>query len=149
MTQLGQHLFEPSAVTTSFQADDYCATESGIKCSYVVTLMAQLEAMNLAICQVAVTDCLLTSMKINCDIYCHRAPPLLITNPTGSVNNSRSEVPVSSHQINTGQHRFKTASQPASEPLLIYPACANLCSSAAVVDADLTSPVFRISLSLL
>src|ERR1051325_5268405 len=41
--------------------------------------------MNLTVSQVTVTDGLLTSMKINCDIYCHRAPPLLITNPTVSV----------------------------------------------------------------
>src|ERR1041385_8062463 len=54
--------------------------------------------MNLTVSQVTVTDGLLTSMKINCDIYCHRAPPLLITNPTVSVNNLRWEVPVSSHQ---------------------------------------------------
>src|ERR1043165_1017684 len=99
MSQLGQHLFEPGAVTTGFESDDYFTSECAIKPPHVVTLMAQLKPMDLAICQVTVTDGLLTSMKINCDIYCHRAPPLLITNPTVSVNNSRSEVPVSSHQI--------------------------------------------------
>src|ERR1043165_5364095 len=99
MSQLGQHLFEPGAVTTGFESDDYFTSECAIKPPHVVTLIAQLKPMDLAICQVTVTDGLLTSMKINCDIYCHRAPPLLITNPTVSVNNSRSEVPVSSHQI--------------------------------------------------
>src|ERR1041385_8642883 len=60
--------------------------------------------MNLTVSQVTVTDGLLTSMKINCDIYCHRAPPLLITNPTVSVNNLRWEVPVSSHQRKKDTH---------------------------------------------
>src|ERR1043165_833917 len=85
MSQLGQHLFEPGAVTTGFESDDYFTSECAIKPPHVVTLMAQLKPMDLAICQVTVTDGLLTSMKINCDIYCHRAPPLLITNPTVSV----------------------------------------------------------------
>src|SRR6185295_10501007 len=82
MTQLGQHLFEPGAVTTGLKTDDYFACEPGIKRSHVIMLMTQLEAMNLTVGQVTVTNGLLTSMKINCDIYCHRAPPLLITNPT-------------------------------------------------------------------
>src|SRR5262249_56653815 len=82
VAQLGQHLFKPGAVTTGLKANDYRACKLLIEATHIIALMLQLPAMDLAIGQIAVTNRLFTRMKINGDVYCHRAPPFVIRKST-------------------------------------------------------------------
>src|SRR6185295_19440484 len=83
VAQFRQHLFEPGAVTTGFKGHDYLTSKLLVERAYIIMLMPQLPAMNLAIGQIAVTNRLFTRMKIHSDVYCHRAPPFVIHKSTG------------------------------------------------------------------
>ena len=65
------------------------AVDRALSESRVIMLVAQRNAMNLPISQVTVTNRLLTRMKINCNVYCHRAPPFVDHKPNRESNNSR------------------------------------------------------------
>src|SRR6185436_18019559 len=83
VAQFCQHLFEPGAVTTGFKGHDYLTSKLLVAGAHSIMLMPQLPAMNLAIGGIAVTNCLFPRMKINGDVYCHRAPPFVIHKSTG------------------------------------------------------------------
>jgi hypothetical protein len=83
VAQFRQHLFEPGAVTTGFKGHDYLTSKLLVERAHIIMLMPQLPAINLAIGQITVTNRLFTRMKINCDVYCHRAPPFVIRKSTG------------------------------------------------------------------
>src|SRR5436190_16567034 len=70
-TQFLEHSFEPGAVTTRFQADDYRTAELGIESTHLLfVLMLQYTGDEFASFSFQITDRLLSCMKVNADIYC-------------------------------------------------------------------------------
>src|SRR3977135_4230108 len=70
-TQLLEQSFEPGAVTTSFQADDYLSAELGVESPHrCFVLVLQFTADEFASFSFQITDRLLSCMKVNADIYC-------------------------------------------------------------------------------
>src|SRR5216684_8378483 len=71
IAQLLEQSFEPGAVTTSFQADDYPATELGVESTHLLfVLVLQFTGDEFASFSFQITDRLLACMKVNADIYC-------------------------------------------------------------------------------
>src|SRR5205823_6157505 len=69
-TQLLEQSFEPGAVTTSFQADDYLPVELGVESPHLLfILVLQFTADEFASFSFQITDRLLPCMKVNADIY--------------------------------------------------------------------------------
>src|SRR5712691_9039853 len=70
-TQFLEQSFEPGAVSTSFQADDYPAAELSIESSHLLfVLVLQFTGDEFASFSFQITDRLLSCMKVNADIYC-------------------------------------------------------------------------------
>src|SRR6266446_4739693 len=70
-SQFLEHSFEPGAVTTSFQADDYLPAELGVKSpDHLFVLVLQFTGDEFASFSFQITDRLLPCMKVNADIYC-------------------------------------------------------------------------------
>src|SRR5207245_11571343 len=70
-SQVLEHSFEPGAVTTSFQADDYLPAEPGVKSpDHLFVLVLQFTGDEFASFSFQITDRLLSGMKVNADIYC-------------------------------------------------------------------------------
>src|SRR5258705_11427150 len=70
-TQLLEQSFEPGAVATSFQADDYLPVELGIEGPHLLfVLVLQFTGDEFASFSFQITDRLLSCMKVNADIYC-------------------------------------------------------------------------------
>src|SRR3977135_205889 len=70
-TQLLEQSFEPGAVTTSFQADDYPTAELGVEAPHLLfVLVLQFTGDEFASFSFQITDRLLSCMKVNADIYC-------------------------------------------------------------------------------
>src|SRR5260370_21589462 len=70
-TQFFEHSFEPGAVTTCFQADDYWPAKLGVESSHhFFVLVLQLMKDEFASFSFQITDRLLSGMKVNADIYC-------------------------------------------------------------------------------
>src|SRR5216684_8535383 len=71
IAQLLEQSFEPGAVTTCFQADDYPATELGVESPHLLfVLVLQFTGDEFASFSFQITDRLLPCMKVNADIYC-------------------------------------------------------------------------------
>ena len=70
-TQFLEQSFEPGAVTTGFQADDYWTAELGIESTHLLfVLVLQFTGDEFASFSFQITDRLLSCMKVNADIYC-------------------------------------------------------------------------------
>src|SRR6267143_1376433 len=70
-TQLLEQSFEPGAVTTGFQTDDYGPGELCIESPHLwFVLVLQLMNDEFASFSFQITDGLLSCMKVNADIYC-------------------------------------------------------------------------------
>src|SRR6266850_8532642 len=71
VTQFLEHSFEPGAVTTSLQADDYSAAELSVESPHLLfVLVLQFTGDEFASFSFQITDRLLPCMKVNADIYC-------------------------------------------------------------------------------
>src|SRR5216684_81032 len=71
IAQFLEQSFEPGAVTTCFQADDYRTAELGVESpNLLFVLVLQFTADEFASFSVQITDRLLACMKVNADIYC-------------------------------------------------------------------------------
>src|SRR5258706_7072842 len=70
-TQLLEQSFEPGAVTTCFQADDYLPAELGVESAHLLfVLVLHFTGDEFASFSFQITDRLLSCMKVNADIYC-------------------------------------------------------------------------------
>src|SRR5712691_12380309 len=71
IAQFLEQSFEPGAVTTSFEADDYLPAELGVESPHhLFVLVLQFTSDEFASFSFQITDRLLTCMKVNADIYC-------------------------------------------------------------------------------
>src|SRR5687768_6652716 len=66
-----EHSFEPRAVTTGFQPDDYVAFKLRVESAHLLfVLVLQLANDEFASFSFQITDRLLSCVKVNADIYC-------------------------------------------------------------------------------
>src|SRR5216684_1109044 len=71
IAQFLEQSFEPGAVTTCFQADDYRTAELGVESPHLLfVLVLQFTGDEFASFSFQITDRLLACMKVNADIYC-------------------------------------------------------------------------------
>src|SRR2546426_12605064 len=80
-TKLLKQLFEPGAVTTSFQADDHAPGELRVESAhFLFVLVFEFTDDEFASFSFQITDRLLSCMKVNADIYCvHSASSSLMS----------------------------------------------------------------------